>query len=139
MSNENESAEHVATTGAETDWLRDWGVLEFKADPDDEEAVEAEKDTIRWYVRGYLEEYNDEVEAREARQTKDDHKEYKFERFQQFEFRPAGRSRFRVRVDLHPPAGSEEHHDGDTVPRGGRGPLGGSHLVPPPPPKPGIS
>ncbi len=141
MSKETESAEQVANVGAETDWLKDWGVLESKADPDDPDAVEAEQNSIRWYVRGYLEEYNDGVEAEEAEEPEKRHKKYKFERFEKFEFRPAGRSRFRVSVDLHPPAASDEHHNGGSAPRGGRrrGPLGGSHLVPPPPPKPGIS
>lgn len=141
MTKQKESTEQVAYESqgqaGKINWLKGWEAIEFKADPNDPKKIEEEKDRIRWYVRGYLEEYTER------------HEDYAFDRFEKFEFTKESESplKFRVNVFLIPSAREPEHSEGNGShaknrnPRGGtnpgRGPLGGVHLVPPPPPDPG--
>lgn len=127
MTTKNQSAKQVGSNGYDTEekinWLEAWGALEFKADRDKPIEIEAEQDSIRWYARGYLEEYNEKNKTN-----------YKFETF---EFIEAGESplKFTVNAFLIPPAKEKEHdHDHEGSPGGP--PIGGSHLIPKEPPSP---
>lgn len=133
MATKHETAEQVIYPGAEkVDWLKGWGVIELTADPDKPKKIEEEKDHIRWYVRGYLEEYSE-------KRKKANEEPYTFEKFGKFEFIPVGESRtqFRVNAVLVPPARKGKHDKGNEHHHDGPGPIGGTHLIPPPPPPPG--